>query len=316
MTSDYKIAVLGYGSHGRAWAANLRDSGCDIAIGLRSRSVSRRAAHRDGFKNIVTISEAVKKANIIIFAFPDHRHGKVFAKDIKPYLKPGSTLVFLHGFSVHFKTIIPPKNCDLLLLAPLAPGAAVREKYVKKESVGYFHAIHQNGTGRAQAILNFLTRKMRIEKRALIRTTFADEAIGDIFGEQAVLCGGLSQLIMAGYDTMRAAGFSSDKAYLEVGYQIDLIVELIKKYGIQGMLERISFTARYGSIINGPKIIDHSVRLRMKKLLSEIKSGRFASELNSITKEKISKSRKVQKKLSSPAFEKSARKFSPLKKRQ
>jgi ketol-acid reductoisomerase len=316
MATKYKIAVLGYGSQGRAWALNLRDSRCDIVIGLRTELKSRRLAARDGFKNIHTIPEAVRTADIIIFAIPDHRHGAVYMKNIKPYLRPGATLVFLHGFSIHFKTIAPPKNCGLILLAPLAPGEAVREKFLKKESVGYFYAIGQNGSRPAKKALDYLIRKMRIGKKGLVKTTFADEAIGDIFGEQAVLCGGLSQLILAGYDTLRDAGLSSDKAYLEVGYQLDLIIDLIKKYGIKGMLDRISFTARYGAIKNGPRIIDRSVKSRMKKLLSEIKSGRFAAELSFLEKGKRKTSRKVQKRINSSAFDKSARKFSPLKKRR
>ncbi|MEW6013707.1 MAG: ketol-acid reductoisomerase [Candidatus Zixiibacteriota bacterium] len=306
-----RIALLGYGSQGRAWALDLRDSGHNIIIGLPRRSKSIRIARRDGFKEIAEVSKAVALSQIVIFAFPDHLHGKVYKKDIKPYLKPKTALVFLHGFSLHFRTVIPPNNCDIILLAPLAPGRAVRENYLKKKPVAYFYSIHRDATGMAKATLTSLVHGLRIARRNLIETTVADEAIGDIFGEQAVLCGGLSQLIKAGYDTLVAAGLSSDKAYLEVAYQIDLIVEMIKKFGIEGMLSRISLTARIGSILSGRRIIDSSVKSRMKKVLAEIKSGKFARRLTALDPKSLKRLDAAVRKMSSAAFEKSARKFAP-----
>ncbi|SYZ74480.1 Ketol-acid reductoisomerase [Candidatus Zixiibacteriota bacterium] len=309
----HKIAVLGYGSQGRAWALNLRDSGLDIIVGLPVRSKSRRTASKDGLKIVVPVSEAVKQADILIFAFPDHLHGPVFARDIEPHLKPGTTLVFLHGFSIHFKTIVPPKNCPVILLAPLGPGAAVREKYLAAESIGYFYGIGQDCKKTADTVLKLLFKGLHIDRQALIKTTFADEAIGDIFGEQAVLCGGLSQLIKNGYETLVEDGLSPEKAYLEVAYQIDLIVDLIKKYGIEGMFKRISVAARVGSVQSGGTIIGRDVKIRMKKLLAEIKRGDFARRLSALDNATLKKLDRDIKRMTVPSFEKAARKCSPAK---
>ena len=304
-------AILGYGSQGRAWAMNLKDSGREVIVGIPSGDASRKIAKKDGIRNISTISEAVRKAQVLIFAFPDHLHGRIYKRHIKPHLNPESALVFLHAFSVHFRSVVPPDDCDVILLAPLGPGVAVRESYLKGESIGYFHCIHQSVTGRARTILNSLIRDLKIDRKAMIKTTFRDEAIGDLFGEQAVLCGGLSQLIKTGYDTLIDWGLSSDKAYLEVAYQLDLIIDLIKKHGIEGMFRRISVAARYGSFLTGPKIIDASVRTRMKKVLTEIENGHFAKKLESLTPDKLRKLTADLRRLTSPSFEKSARKFRP-----
>jgi len=316
VTRKTKIAVLGYGSQGRAWALNLKDSGHDIIIGLRPGSKSRKVARREGFRQLAALPNTVASAQVIVFAFPDHLHSKVFDKDIRPHLQPGSTLIFLHGLSIHFKTVIPPRNCDIILLAPLGPGNAVREKYLSNEPIGFFYAIHQDYSGKAKATVNTFVRALKIDRKALIKTSFAEEAIGDIFGEQAVLCGGLSQLIKAGYDTLVESGLSPDKAYLEVAYQIDLIVELIKKYGIEGMLRRVSVTARLGSILAGPRIIDRGVKTRMRRLLGEIQGGKFVRTLDSLEPARLKRLDRRLKDLSSPSFEKSARKFSSQKKKK
>lgn len=305
----HKITILGYGPQGQVWAKNLRDSGCDIAIGLPSKSKSRIKAKKDKMKSIATASQAVIDADYVIFAFPDFLHGEVFEK-IRSNLKKGAALIFLCGFSIHFKAVVPLSDIDIILLAPLGPAVAVRDSYLSRGKLSYFYAIHQNGTGKASQKLNYLTGKLKIKKTNLIKTTFADEAIGDIFGEQAVLCGGLTQLIISGYETLTESGLSSDKAYLEVAYQLDLIVDLIKKYGIEGMYQRISVAAKFGSYMSGRKIIDSSVKKRMKETLREIKNGNFARELNNLTPAKIKQLDKNLKKMSSVAFEKSARKFS------
>lgn len=308
-----KIAILGYGSQGRAWALNFKDSGCDIVIGIPTGDLSRKSARSDAWKNILTVADAVALADILIMAFPDHLHGRVFAGDIAPNLKPGAALVFLHGFSIHFKTVLPPTDCDIILLAPLGPGAAVRTKFLEKKSVGYFHDVFQDGSGHAKARLNYLVKSLKIDKKALIKTTFAEEAVGDLFGEQAVLCGGLSQLILAGHDTLVKNGLSSDKAYLEVCYQLDLIIDLIKRHGLEGMFNRISVAARYGSFLNGRKIIGRTVRKNMQSVLDDIKSGRFAARLDSLNARDLGKLNNDLKKLTTPSFEKSVRKFSDKK---
>lgn len=310
------IAILGYGTQGRAWAQNLTDSGANIIIGLPTGGKSRRLAKKDKIKNVTTVRMAASKADIVVFAFPDHLHGAVYKKEMAPNLKPGSCLVFLHGFSIHFKTIVPSEDNDVILLAPLAPGTAVREKYLNKESVGYFYSVFQDVTGHANNTLNYLIKYLRINRKTMIKTTFEDEAIGDLFGEQAVLCGGLSQLIKLGYETLTESGLSSDKAYLEVAFQLDLIIDLIRKYGIEGMYSRISIAARYGSLLNGPKIIDGTTKVKMKRVLAEIRDGSFAAKLNNLSDEKIKLLNKNIKTLSNPSYEEAASKFSPLNKKK
>ena len=316
MSEKSVIAVLGYGSQGRAWALNLKDSGRNIIVGIPTGDKSRRNAKKDGIKNITTISKASASADIVIFAFPDHLHGKVFKRDITQNLKPGGVLIFLHALSIHFGQVLPPDNCDVILLAPLGPGTAVREKYLAGESIGYFYCIHQNATGLADRTLKGLIDAMKIDRSAMIETTFADEAVGDLFGEQAVLCGGLTELIKAGYETLINDGLSSDKAYLEVAYQLDLIIDLIKRFGIEGMYKRISVAARYGSLISGRKIIDSSTKKRMKQILDEIKDGSFAGRLDSMTPDKIKKLESDLKTMTATSLEKSALKFSPEKSRK
>jgi ketol-acid reductoisomerase len=306
-----EVAILGYGSQGRAWALNLRDSRKDIIVGVPSRDPSRKAAASDGITDITTIAKAVKNSDILVFAFPDHLHGRVFKKSIRPNLNPGTALVFLHGFSVHFRTIVPPEDGDIILLAPLGPGKAVREKYLKGKSIGWFYSIYQNPTGRAGSVLNTLIKALRIDRKSMIKTSFKDEAIGDLFGEQVVLCGGLSQLIKSGFDTLVASGLSPDKAYLEVAYQLDLIVDLIKNHGIEGMFHRISVAARYGSYLTGPKIIDNNTGKKMRRILKKIEKGEFARKLNSLTPDDIKLMNKKLKRLTTPSLERAASKFRP-----
>jgi len=311
MKQPYHIAILGYGSQGRAWARNLYDSGYDFTIGIPTGDPSRKVALKDGQKKITTVRKAVKTADIIVFAFPDHLHGRIYEKQIAPGLRTGATLVFLHGYSIHFGIVQPPGNCPVILLAPLGPGLAVREKFLNHDSVAFFYGFHFRETPPTRSVLKYLIRGLRIDRKKMIKTTFRDEAVGDLFGEQAVLCGGLTRLIKAGYETLRGAGLSSDKAYLEVAYQLDLIVDLIKNYGIEGMYRRISVAARYGSVLSGPRIIDARVENEMKKILSEIEDGHFARKLNALDTEKTRKIDSSIKKMTSPALEKSARKFKP-----
>lgn len=303
--------MLGYGSQGRAWALNLKDAGREIIVGVPSGDKSRKTAAKDGIGVITTVVKAVSQADIIVFAFPDHLHGAVYKKNIAPNIRPGAAMVFLHGLSIHFGHIVPPGDCDVLLLAPLGPGTAVREKYLAGESIGYFYCVHQDATRTARRTLENLIRDLKIDRSTMIATTFADEAVGDLFGEQAVLCGGLTELIRAGYETLTEAGLSSDKAYLEVAYQLDLIIDLIKRYGIEGMYKRISVAAKYGSSLTGPKIIDAATKKRMKQALAEIKDGSFAGKLSRLTPERIRKLENDLKKMTTPPLDKSAIKFSP-----
>lgn len=304
------IAVIGYGSQGRAIALNLRDSGYDVIVGLRPRSKSRRLASDDGVSYIATISRAVEESDIVTFAFPDHLHGAVYEQQIKKALTPGKTLLFLAGMSIHFGLVTPPAECDVVMLAPHAPGVAVREHYGGKKLLSAFIAVHQNRSRRAAATVRELAVAVGFDKKRLIRTTFEAEALGDLFGEQAVLCGGLAMLVKTGFETLVNKGLSAENAYLEVAYQLDLIVDLIKKHGIEGMLNRISVAARFGAVQAGPKIIDKSVQRRMEKVYDQIASGAFPKQLSKLTAHDLSDLKKKVKNLTTPEFEKQARKYS------
>ena len=308
-TKNEIIGVLGFGSQGRAIAQNFRDSKYDVIIGLPLKSKSRTRAKKDKFE-VFSTSEVVSKADILIFALPDHLHGRIFKKEIEPNLKKGQTLLFLHGFSVHFGYVVPPEFVDVIMIAPHAPGIAVREKFLKHESISAFTSVYFDFTGKAKSKSVRFAKAIGIAKPKLVETTFKDEAIGDLFGEQTVLCGGMSELILTGYNTLVKNGIPEENAYLEVAYQLDLIIDLIKKYGIEGMYERISVAARYGSLQNGKKIIDASVRKKMESVYKEIVSGRFPDKLNKLTKDDLDQLGKKVKKSSVPSFEKYARKYS------
>ncbi len=291
-------------------ALNLRDSGYDVIVGLSTRSGSRRLATDDGVKKIETVRTAVTRADVICFAFPDHLHGRVYERDIKGRLKSGTTLLFLAGMSVHFGFVEPPPGCDVIMIAPHAPGAAMRDCYLSGESVSAFFAVHQNASGRATATGRELALALGIARNRLIRTTFEHEALGDLFGEQAVLCGGLAMLLKLGFETLLEKGLPPENAYLEVVHQLDLLVDLVKKHGIEGMLSRISVAARFGSVQAGPEIFDETVAQRMKKTYDRIASGEFPEKLNSLTPRDVSALKKQLKKLSHPLLEKYARKYS------
>ncbi len=304
------VVLLGYGSQGRAIALNLRDSGYRVILGLKGKSKSRAKARKDRFREIGTVSEVVGMSSTVIVALPDHLHGRIFKKEIAGRLKSGSTLVFLHGFSVHFGFVEPPQKCDVILLAPHAPGVALREKYLGKRDLSAFYAIHQNYSGKGSKTAFAIAKALGFARKRLVKTTFHDEAIGDLFGEQAVLCGGMAELITAGFDTLVANGLPTENAYLEVAYQLDLIIDLIRKYGIKGMYERISVAARFGSLLNGPRIVDKSTRVRMNQLFKEIESGSFPKKLNRLSDADVRRLSEFIKTRTRPSFEKAAKKYS------
>lgn len=303
------IAVLGYGSQGRAFALNLRDSGYDVMVGLRPRSANRSRAKGDGLKQVTTLPKAVRQADCVCFAFPDFRHGQVYRESIEPFIKSGVTLLFLQGMSIHFGYVVPPPDADVILIAPHAPGAAVRERFQTDRSISAFYAIRQDSSKRALNTTLELAQAVGFKKKRLMKTTFEHEAVGDLFGEQVVLCGGLAALIKNGFEVLVENGLPPENAYLEVAYQLDLIVDLIKKYGVEGMLNRISVTARYGSIEAGPKIVNESTRNRMRQVFRRIQSGKFTERLNRLTDNEIEKLAESLKTLSNPELEKAARKF-------
>ncbi len=303
-------AVLGFGSQGTAIALNMRDSGCEVIVGLLSGSKSRTKANRAGF-SVATVSRAVSRAQTIVFAFPDHCHQRTFVKDIAPFLQKGQALLFLHGTSVAFSMVTAPDDVDVVMLAPHGPGLAVREQYVSSaNNMSAFWAVHQDASGAAQSRLFAFAKAIGISsKKKLLETTFSAEAVGDLFGEQAVLCGGLTELVHAGFTTLTESGISADNAYLEVCYQLDLIVDLIKRFGIEGMYQRISVAAKYGSLKTGPKLIDAGVKKRMNQALKNIESGAFARELSALTPAQINRLNKDLRTLTSKEFEETARKF-------
>jgi ketol-acid reductoisomerase len=304
------VAVIGYGSQGSAVAQNLRDSGYPVLLGLRSKSASRKRAKRDGFRHILTIPEAVAVAEVVCFAFPDHLHARVFSSQIEPYLKRRSVLWFLHGLSIHFRLVRPPEEIAAILIAPHAPGLAVRESYLSDRSISGFYAVEGKRSRELTALAFRLADGVGIRRKNLLRTTFADEAIGDIFGEQAVLCGGLAMLVKTGFEVLVEHGLKPENAYLEVAYQLDLIVALMKQHGIAGMFERISPTARFGSLLAAPKIIDKGIKSRMQQLLKTITSGQFVRQLNKLDDKQMIEIKRELAALTDPRLEKAARRFS------
>jgi ketol-acid reductoisomerase len=266
------ISILGYGSQGRAQALNLRDSGLEVIIGLPGKSRDLKTALKDGFK-VFQPHRAVQIGDIISVLAPDHKHKELFEESIRKNISPGKTLVFAHAYSIYFGLVKPSGFVDVILVAPHGPGVLVRRLFLEGKGVTSFIAVEKDYSGQALDKALAYAKGMGSTKAGAIQTTFEDEAIGDLFGEQAVLCGGLSGLLKAGFETLVESGLSPENAYLECVYQLDLIVELIKNYGVAGMFDRISQTAEYGSYISGKKIVNKN---QMKKVLSVIRNGNFA----------------------------------------
>lgn len=265
------ISILGYGSQGRAQALNLRDSGLEVIIGLPRNNKDRKVAFKDGFK-VYTPEEAVKRGDLISVLAPDHKHKELYEKSIKKNLSLGKTLVFAHAYSIYFKLIKPPDYIDIILVAPHGPGELLRKLYLEKKGMTSFVAVQKNYSKKGLNKALAYAKGIGSTSEGAILTTFKEEAIGDLFGEQAVLCGGLSELLRCGFETLVESGLSPENAYFECVHQIDLIVELIKRYGIAGMFDKISRTAEFGSYISGKRVIN---KKGMEKILSEIKKGDF-----------------------------------------
>jgi ketol-acid reductoisomerase len=271
------IAILGFGSQGKAQALNLRDSGLKATVGLPPRSESRLKAQKAGFR-VYLVSEAVKRGDLVCFLFPDHLHQEVFESQIKPNLRPGQVLIFAAGFSVHFKLVKPPKFVDVILVAPHSPGSSMRELFVRGRGVPAFLGVAQNHSGRAKQIGLAYAKAIGCTKAVVMETTFEREALGDLFGEQAILCGGLSELVSAGFETLVKKGLPPENAYLETLHQLDLLSNLLKEKGVTGMYKEISLLAAYGSYKNRKRIIGPRARREMERVFDEIKSGKFAAE--------------------------------------
>jgi ketol-acid reductoisomerase len=269
------LAVLGFGSQGHAHALNLKDSGCNVIIGLYEGSKSAPIAQSHGFE-VVSTAEAVRRADVIFVAIPDTKQAKVYEKDIAPNLSAGKTLMFSHGFSIHFKTVVPPKDVNVILVAPKGPGHIVRRQYLEGKGVPALIGIYQDPGKQSRKIALAWAKGIGATRAGVIQTSFKEETETDLFGEQTVLCGGASALIMAGYETLVEAGYQPEMAYFECLHELKLIVDLMNEAGISGMRFSISETAKWGDVSVGPKIIDAGVKKRMKAALKDIQSGKFA----------------------------------------
>ena len=271
------VAIIGYGSQGHAHAQNLRDSGMNVVVGLREGSSSWEKAKSAGFK-VLPVDEASKWADIIMMLAPDTSQPQIYSGHVGSNLRAGEAIAFSHGFNIHYGQIVPPPNVDVFMVAPKAPGHTVRNEFVQGGGVPVLVAVQQDASGQAKEIALSYAGALGAGHAGIIETTFKDETETDLFGEQAVLCGGLTSLILSGYETLVDAGYPPEMAYFECLHEVKLIVDLIYEGGISNMRYSISDTAKYGDITRGPRVINNSVRKEMKRILKDIQSGEFARE--------------------------------------
>ena len=271
------IAVIGYGSQGHAHALNLKESGCNVIVGLYEGSRSWKKAEEQGFE-VYTAAEATKKADVIMILINDEKQAAMYKESIAPNLRPGMMLMFAHGFAIHFGQIVPPKDVDVTMIAPKAPGHTVRSEYQRGRGTPCLVAVHQDATGKALDMALAYGQGIGGARAGILETTFRVETETDLFGEQAVLCGGVCARMKAGFETLVEAGYAPENAYFECVHEMKLIVDLIYESGFAGMRYSISNTAEYGDYITGPKIVTDETRKAMKKILSDIQDGSFAKE--------------------------------------
>ncbi|MEM4643545.1 MAG: ketol-acid reductoisomerase [Candidatus Bathyarchaeia archaeon] len=272
-----RVAIIGYGSQGRAQALNLRDSGVDVILGLRENGVSWKRAEEDGFKPY-SIKKAAEEGDIVHMLIPDLEQPQVYSMQIAPVLKEGKTLAFSHGFNIHYKLIVPPPYVDVIMVAPKSPGKSMREAYMKGFGVPALIAVEQDYSGRGKETALAICKGLGCTKAGVLETSFKEETETDLFGEQAVLVGGLMSLINTGFQVLVEAGYQPELAYFEVCNEMKLIMDLVYQSGFIGMLNGISDTAKYGGITVGPKVIDEHVKENMKNVLKAIQDGDFAKE--------------------------------------
>ena len=271
------IAVIGYGSQGHAHALNLKESGCNVIVGLYEGSRSWKKAQEQGFE-VYTAAEASKKADVIMILINDEKQAAMYKESIAPNLRPGMMLMFAHGFAIHFGQIVPPKDVDVTMIAPKAPGHTVRSEYQRGRGTPCLVAVYQDATGKAMDMALAYGQGIGGARAGILETTFRVETETDLFGEQAVLCGGVCALMKAGFETLVEAGYAPENAYFECVHEMKLIVDLIYESGFAGMRYSISNTAEYGDYITGPKIVTDETKKAMKKILSDIQDGSFAKE--------------------------------------
>ncbi|MGX7367861.1 ketol-acid reductoisomerase [Enterococcus casseliflavus] len=271
---DKKIAIVGYGSQGHAHAKNLRDTGHEVFIGIREGK-SAEAARNDGFE-VFPVAEAVQKADVVMILAPDEIQGSLYKNEIEPNLSAGNALAFAHGFNIHFDVIAPPKEVDVFLVAPKGPGHLVRRTFTEGFAVPALFAVYQDATGNAQATALSYAKGIGATRVGVLETTFKEETETDLFGEQAVLCGGLTSMIEAGFETLVEAGYQPELAYFEVCHELKLIVDLIYEGGFKKMRHSISNTAEYGDYVSGARVITAQAKENMKAVLTDIQNGQFA----------------------------------------
>jgi ketol-acid reductoisomerase len=270
-----KVAVIGYGSQGHAHSLNLRDSGVDVRVGLAEGSKSKAKAEAEGLR-VLSVADAVKEADLVVILTPDQVQRTVYANEIQPNLNPGTTLLFGHGFNIRFGYIQPEAGSDVVMVAPKGPGHLVRREFVDGRGVPVLVAVEQDASGNAWALAKSYAKALGGLRAGGIKTTFTEECETDLFGEQAVLCGGASQLVMYGFETLTEAGYQPEVAYFECLHELKLIVDLMVEGGIAKQRWSVSDTAEYGDYVSGPRVIDESVKANMQAVLADIKSGAFA----------------------------------------
>ena len=271
------VAILGFGSQGHAHALNLRDSGVDVVVGLREGSASAGKARDQGLE-VLSVADAASRADVVMVLLPDEKQAEVWEREISDGIAAGNLLMFAHGFSIHFEQIVAPPEVDVAMVAPKGPGHLVRRQFVDGEGVPGLLAVHQDFTGNAKALALAYAKGIGCTRGGVIETSFREETETDLFGEQAVLCGGVSELVRAGYETLVEAGYDPRLAYFECLHELKLIVDLIYEKGITGMRYSISNTAEYGDLTRGSRVISQETRDEMKRILGEIQSGEFARE--------------------------------------
>jgi ketol-acid reductoisomerase len=276
LIKNKKVAIIGYGSQGHAHALNLHESGADVRVGLYEGSKSWEEASKQ--LKVKTVAEAAAEADVVMILLPDQTQKEVYYQDIAPTLKEGDTLMFAHGFNIHFNQIVPPKNVDVTMIAPKGPGHIVRREYVNGGGVPSLVAVYQDYTGQAKQQALAYARGIGATRAGVLDTTFQEETETDLFGEQSVLCGGVTALILAGFETLVEAGYQPESAYFECMHEMKLIVDLFHQGGLEYMRYSISDTAEYGDYTRGPRIITEQTKAEMKKILGEIQSGQFAKE--------------------------------------
>ena len=272
-----RCAVLGYGAQGRAQALNLRDSGINVLIGLPLSSRSRALARKDGFR-LATASAAVRRAELIFLALPDTKMAAIYQREIAKFLRPGQSLLFAHGFAIYYQTVVPPKDVDVIMVAPKGLGPMVRTQFVEGKGVPCALAVHQNATGAARELAFAYAKAIGGTRAGVFETTFREETEADLFAEQAVSCGGINALVRAGFETLVEAGYQPETAYFECLHELKFLVDLMHRAGISGMRKLISETAKWGDVSVGPKIVDRQVKKNMQAALQEIRSGKFARD--------------------------------------